>query len=59
MTEYGHTGQKPTPLLSYDHVQERKATRKKLLETIFARRRERFKQLMAKKRRLYAGSDLI
>lgn len=32
MSEYGQTGQKPVPLLSCDHVQERKAARRRIIE---------------------------
>ncbi len=33
MSEYGQIRQKPTPLLSYDHVRERKAARRKIVES--------------------------
>lgn len=60
MSEYGSsTTQRPTPLLSYDSVQEAKAARKKLLERIEQRRRENYKRFMEKKRQLHAEDDLL
>jgi len=54
MTEYGHhiTHHNTSPLLSHDHVQEKKAARKKLLEEVGQRRVEiyrRFRKRMQEK----------
>jgi hypothetical protein len=61
MTEYGpHTSnQKPTPLLSYDHVQERKASRRKIIEAVMHRRSMIYKRFLEKKRQLQADSDVL
>jgi hypothetical protein len=58
MTEYGvsHCGQLSRD--SYD-VQERKAARKKLLDEIWQRRRENYKQFLEKKRRLRESGEVV
>ena len=38
MSEYGHTSQKPAPLLSYSHVEARKAARRKIIDEALQRR---------------------
>jgi len=58
MSEYGYTTtHKPTPLLSYNHVQARKAARKKLLETIEQRRKQNYLRWY-KKMQLKAQTEL-
>ena len=59
MTEYGHTNQKPPPLLSSDHVRERKAARRKIIDEAMERRRQIYTRFMEKKRRLHAGGEVI
>jgi hypothetical protein len=61
MSEYGPhtTNQKPTPFLSYDHVQERKAARRKIIEAALHRRSKIYTRYIEKKRRLQAGGEVI
>jgi len=59
MSEYGQTKQKPTPLLSYNHVQERKAARREIIDEALERRRKIYTRFMEKKRRLHANGDVI
>ena len=40
MSEYGHTSQKPAPLLSYSHVEARKAARRKIIDEALERRQQ-------------------
>ena len=59
MSEYGKhiTRQEPTPLLSSDPVQEKKAARRKLLDEVFQRRGVNYHRFLEKKRRLQADND--
>lgn len=61
MNEYGQhiTTHNPAPLLSTDSAKEKKEARKKLLDEIFRRRAENYKQLMEKKRRLQSNGAVI
>ncbi len=59
MSEYGQINQKPTSLLSYDYVQERKAARRKIIDEALERRRQIYTRYMEKKRRLQAGGEVI
>ena len=54
MSEYGKytTDQKPTPLLSSDPAQEKKAARRRLLDEVFQRRAINYQRFLEKKRRL-------
>jgi len=58
MTEYGvtHSAQLTHPSTT---AQERKAARKKLLDEIWQRRREQYKHLMEKKRRLQGRGEVV
>jgi hypothetical protein len=60
MSEYGKyiTRQKPTPILSSDPVQEKKAARRKLLDEVFQRRAKIYQRFFEKKHRLQANNDL-
>lgn len=59
MSEYGQTNQKPTPLLSYNQVRERKAARRKIIDEVLERRREIYTRFMEKKRRLQESGDIV
>ena len=59
MSEYGHTSQKPAPLLSYNHVEARTAARRKIIDEAIERRQQIYTRFMEKKRRLQASGDLI
>ncbi|SRR6266568_7197512 len=57
MSEYGQTKEKPTPILTSDFVQERKAARRKLIEEVEQRRSENYKRFILK-HRLQTNSDI-
>ena len=59
MSEYGQTGQKPVPLLSCDHVQERKAARRRIIEAAIQRRREIYKRFIEKNQQLQNTDHLL
>ena len=58
MSEYEHTSQKPAPLLSYSHVEARKAARRKIIDEALQRRGKIYKHFLEKKRRLQESSDI-
>jgi len=58
MTHYGISHGKQLPRPDY-HVQERKAARKKVLDEIWQRRRENYKQFMDKRRRLQGSGEVL
>jgi hypothetical protein len=58
MIEFGISHSKQLTQPDY-HVEERKAARKKLLDEIWQRRRENYKHLMEKKRRLQGNGEVI
>jgi len=58
MTDYGISQSQQLPQPDY-HVEERKAARKKLLDEIWQRRRENYKQFMEKKRKLQGSGEMI
>lgn len=58
MTDYGFTQGRRGSLLS-NTMREKKEARKKLLETVFHRRREIYKRFMEKKHRLQNTDRLI
>jgi len=57
MSEYGQIRHKPTPLLSYNHVRERKAARRKLLTQVEQRRKQHYMRWY-RKMRLDAENEL-
>jgi len=58
MTAYGFAHSRRVSLTSTT-TQEKKEARKKLLEAVFARRKENYKHLMKKKHQLQADSEMI